>query len=246
MADSRDLLEQATATLQLSLNDQAVDDLLTYVALLQKWNRVYNLTAIRDERAILSHHLFDCLAVVRPVLEKLGLPDVADASQSRLASVLDVGAGAGLPGLVLAVCAPQLSVCCIDAVQKKTAFVRQAISHLKLENLHVIHGRVENLHLGQPKTRFDLITARAFSSLAQLVTMTQPLLADGGCWMAMKAKQVDSEIAELPRDVKVFHVEPITVPTLTAERCLIWMHPATANLAFGSPFSQTPVTVQPT
>ncbi len=198
---------------------------MQYVALLQKWNRVYNLTAVREEQAILSHHLFDCLAVVRPALKKLGLLGVERTGQSPAASVLDVGAGAGLPGLVLAVCEPRLSVCCIDAVQKKTAFVRHAIDQLKLENLRVVHGRVEHLHSNQPDAKFALITARAFSSLTQLVTMTQPLLAKGGCWMAMKAKQLNSEIADLPNDVEMFHVEPIAVPMLNAERCLVWMRP---------------------
>ncbi len=224
MADSEAALQSAARVLQLSLNETVTQRLLAYLALLRKWNRVYNLTAVRDENAMLSHHLFDCMGVVQPVRQKLALnPDQINPAMS--VSVLDVGAGAGLPGVVLAICEPRLQVCCIDAVEKKTAFLRQLIGELQLPNLQVIHGRVEQLHESQPAAKFALVTARAFSSLAQLVRLTTPLLADGGCWMAMKARNIDVEIRELPTAVEVFHVEQLQIPMLEAARCLVWMRP---------------------
>lgn len=207
-------LADAITALGLDLDDQACGRLLAYLQLLQRWNATYNLTAVRDPAQMLSHHLVDCLAVVRPMDERSG-----DA-----ATVLDVGSGGGLPGIVLAITRPGLTVTCVDTVGKKAAFIRQAAAELGLSNLHAAHQRVEAL-----PGRFDLVVSRAFASLAQFCALTRERLAAGGKWMAMKGKQPDDEIAALPRDVEVFHVEQLKVPGLAAERCLVWLRPHEAT-----------------
>jgi 16S rRNA (guanine527-N7)-methyltransferase len=183
----------------------------SYLDLLQRWNATYNLTAVREREGMLRQHLADCLAVIAPLSAHL--------QQGR---VLDVGSGGGLPGVVLAVMLPALDVTCVDTVGKKAAFVRQVALTLQLANLHAEHCRVEQL-----KARpFDLITARAFASLADFSRLTRHLLAPGGVWMALKGKHPADEIAALPADVSVFHVERLSVPGLDAERCLVWMRPS--------------------
>jgi 16S rRNA (guanine527-N7)-methyltransferase len=189
--------------------------LADYLALLQRWNQTYNLTAVRDPAAMLSHHLADCLAVLAPLSAQL--------PQGR---VLDVGSGGGLPGVVLAIMRPELHVTCVDTVGKKAAFIRQVAGQLALPNLHAEHARVEQLRLPP----FDLITSRAFASLADFVLLSRPLLAPHGVWMAMKGKHPNDELAALPAGVAVFHVEPLAVPGLDAERCLVWMRPSAVNL----------------
>ena len=188
--------------------DQRLD---TYLALLAKWNAAYNLTAVRDPAQMRVQHLADCLAVVEPLRRRLG--------PQPTARILDVGSGGGLPGVVLAAAEPGWDVTCVDAVGKKAAFVRQVAGALGLPNLHAEHARVEALRAH----RFDVITARAFASLGELARLTRPLLAPQGVWMAMKGKRPDDEIAALPSDVEAFLVEPLNVPGLDAERCLIWM-----------------------
>jgi 16S rRNA (guanine527-N7)-methyltransferase len=182
-----------------------------YLDLLQRWNATYNLTAVREREGMLRQHLADCLAVVEPLSRRL--------QQGRL---LDVGSGGGLPGVVLAVMLPALDVTCVDTVGKKAAFIRQAALTLQLPNLRAEHSRVEELKAPP----FDLITARAFASLADFTRLTRALLAPGGLWMALKGKHPADEIAALPADVSVFHVEPLSVPGLGAERCLVWMRPS--------------------
>jgi 16S rRNA (guanine527-N7)-methyltransferase len=179
-----------------------------YLALLQRWNATYNLTAVRDPAAMLTQHLADCLAVVEPLRQR--------CPRGR---VLDVGSGGGLPGVVLAIMLPALDVTCVDTVGKKVAFIRQAGATLALPNLHAEHARVEALQ----RPAFDLITSRAFAALADFVSLTAPLLAPGGVWMAMKGKPPIDEISALPETVEMFHVEPLQVPGLDAERCLVWL-----------------------
>jgi 16S rRNA (guanine527-N7)-methyltransferase len=193
----------------------AADDprLERYLSLLAKWNAAYNLTAVRDPEQMRAQHLADCLAVVEPLRRQLG-----DGKPARL---LDVGSGGGLPGVVLAIAEPAWDVTCIDAVGKKAAFIRQVAAELPLPNLHAEHARVEALEAPP----FDVITARAFASLADFTCLTRKLLAPGGVWMAMKGKQPEQELAALPADVAVLHVEPLAVPGLEAERCLVWMQP---------------------
>lgn len=209
----RAALRQDAAALGLTLPEGALDRLVTYLALLRRWNAAYNLTAVRDAAQMRVQHLADCLAVIGPLRRQIG--------DGRPQRILDVGSGGGLPGLVLAVASPAWDVSCVDAVGKKAAFVRQMAGELALPNLHALHARVESL----PGSPFDVITSRAFGSLSEFVRVTRSLLAPGGVWMAMKGRRPDNELAGLPADVEVFHVEPLAVPGLAAERCLIWMQP---------------------
>lgn len=203
-----DRLAQDAASLSLELSAHQQEQLLAYLALLQKWNKVYNLTAVRDPEQMLSHHLVDSLAVIAPLLRH-GAP----------ARLMDVGAGGGLPGVVIAICCPGTDVSCVDAVAKKATFIQQVAAELKLPNLHGVHSRVEAL-----KTEpFGVITSRAFASLLDFTTLTRQHLAEGAVWMAMKGQHPADEIAALPDDMDVFHVEQLAVPGLDAQRCLIWM-----------------------
>ncbi|HEV6968467.1 16S rRNA (guanine(527)-N(7))-methyltransferase RsmG [Roseateles sp.] len=206
----RAALEQATQQLGLDLSATQIDQLLAYLALLQKWNKVYNLTAVRDPAQMLSHHLVDSLAAIPPLLRH-GAPQ----------RLMDVGAGGGLPGVVIAICCPGTDVTCVDAVAKKATFIQQVAAELKLPNLHGVHSRVETLQA----QAFGVITSRAFASLADFTSLTRQHLAEGAVWMAMKGQNPADEIAALPSDVDVFHVEQLTVPGLDAQRCLVWMRP---------------------
>jgi len=203
-------LQTLCAALGLNPSPAQFQALADYLGLLQRWNATYNLTAVRDPGAMLTQHLADCLAVLGPLDRQLAA-----------GRVLDVGSGGGLPGVVLAILRPALEVHCVDAVGKKAAFVRQVAGALQLPNLQAHHARVETL-TGAP---FHLITSRAFASLSAFTGLTRSMLAPGACWMAMKGKRPLDEIAALPSDIEVFHVERIEVPGLDAERCLVWMRP---------------------
>ena len=203
-------LRQGVSALGLSLSDTQIAQLLGYHALIQKWNKVYNLTAIRDPAEMLTHHLLDSLAIVAPLTRQ---------TAGTALRMLDVGAGAGLPGVVVAICCPQISVTCVDAVAKKMAFVQQVATELKLPNLKALHARVETL-----TQKYDIITSRAFATLLDFVTGSQAALApEMGVWLAMKAKDTTAEMADLPASATVFHVEQLAVPGLDAERCIVWM-----------------------
>ena len=209
-------LDAGLEALALDLSHAQRQGLLDYLALLQKWNQVYNLTAVRDPQAMLSHHLLDCLAVVAPLRAQL-----ANLAMTEPIRLLDVGSGAGLPGLVLAICLPQLQVDCVDTVAKKSSFIQQASLSLGLANLRGLHARVESL-----AAAYQVVSARAFSSLPDLVTGSDKALLPDGLWMAMKGKTPDEEIQALPTQVQVFHVEPLQVPGLDAQRCIVWMRRA--------------------
>jgi 16S rRNA (guanine527-N7)-methyltransferase len=213
--DAEAVLRAGLAALGLSLSDAQVRQLLDYQNLIGKWNKVYNLTAVRDPAEMLTHHLLDSLAAVAPLQKHVQGRGLAAAS------LLDVGSGAGLPGVVLAICCPTLAVTCVDTVGKKAAFIKQAALALGLGNLTGLHARVETIT--QP---FDVICARAFASLADFTSWSQAALAPGGVWMALKGKHPAEELALLPPDVAVFHVEPLVVPGLDAERCIIWLKKA--------------------
>ena len=204
-------LRSGLAELELRLSDGQVLQLLDYLALLQKWNKVYNLTAVREPAEMLTHHLLDSIAMIRPLLRQIG---------GRSVRLLDVGSGGGLPGVVVAICCQQIQVDCVDTVAKKAAFVRQVAAGLGLANLHSLHDRVERL-----ATAYDVITSRAFASLPDFVSWSAGALAAEGVWLAMKGKLPAAEIDALPATVAVFHVEQLTVPGLAAERCLIWLRP---------------------
>lgn len=206
--------------LTLDLEDRQFALLLDYLALIQKWNKVYNLTAVRDPAEMLTHHLLDSLAVIGPLRRQLQGRAPADGAGFRL---LDVGAGAGLPGVVIAICCPDMAVTCVDTVAKKAAFIQQVAVTLKLPNLRGLHARVETLTDG-----YDVVSSRAFASLADFANWSRSALAPAGIWLAMKGKQPVEELAQLPADVAVFHVEQLAVPGLGAERCIVWMRPVSA------------------
>ena len=201
-------LGDGVAALDLALSPAQTKQLLAYLELLDKWNRVYNLTAVRETERMVSHHLLDSLAIV---------PYVGTGR------VLDVGSGGGLPGIPLAVARPDLQVTLIDSVAKKTAFLLQAKAELGLENVSVVTGRVETL---QDTKGFDTITSRAFSELKEFVTLTRHLLAPGGRWLAMKGLYPHEEIAVLPDWVRVSANPVLSIPHLDATRHLIILEPA--------------------
>ena len=213
----QDTLQQAAAQLNVALTERQQAQLLQYLELLQKWNKVYNLTAVRDPQEMLKLHLLDCLAVM-PLFGK-EFARIEAAHPGPRISLMDVGAGGGLPGVVLAVCFPQVQVTCVDAVAKKMAFVQQAALALALDNLKAVHSRVELL-----SETYDIITSRAFASLQDFTELTFDRLKDGGLWLAMKGKDPVDEVAQLPASVEVFHVEQVQVPGVDAQRCLIWLH----------------------
>ena len=205
-------LAAGIAALGLALPEGGEAKLLAYLALLDKWNRVYNLTAVRDTERMVSHHLLDSLAAV-PFFQG-GCPD--------LIRVLDVGSGGGLPGIPLAIARPELQVTLIDSIAKKTAFLLQAKAELGLANLHVVTSRVEDF---RPQAGFDVITSRAFSDLKEFVTLTRHLLKPGGHWLAMKGLIPHEEIASLPDWLKVSANHALAVPGLEASRHLIVLEP---------------------
>ena len=210
-------LRDGLQKLALSLDETQIVQLLGYLDLIQKWTKVYNLTAVRDPAEMLTHHLLDSLAVIAPLrrqLESMGLGE-------KPVRLLDVGSGAGLPGVVIAICCPDIAVHCVDTVAKKAAFIQQVAVSLKLPNLRGIHARVESLT--EP---YDVVSSRAFASLVDFVTWSERALAGQGIWMGMKGKHPADEMAALPSLVKVFHVEQLDVPGLGAERCIVWMRPS--------------------
>lgn len=208
----RATLRSGLNALALPASEEVLDRLIAYLDLLHKWNQAYNLSAVRDPQQMVQQHLLDCLAVLPPLDGHL---------QRQEARILDVGSGAGLPGVVWALMRPNWSVCCVDAVAKKAIFIRQAVVELGLQNLQAEHARVEQLRMPQ----VDLVVSRAFAALADFTALTRQHLLPGGCWLAMKGKVPDDEIAALPSQVKVFHVERLQVPGLDAQRCLVWMRP---------------------
>jgi 16S rRNA (guanine527-N7)-methyltransferase len=208
-------LANAASSLGLGLSGATLQRLMDYLGLLQRWNKVYNLTALRDPDEMLSHHLVDSLAAL-PALRRQ-LASLGDGP----VRILDVGSGGGLPGVVLAVVQPDWQVSCVDTVAKKSSFIRQVAAELRLGNLQGLHARVENLD--PDDGRYGVITSRAFASLADFAALSQHLLADHGVWMAMKGRDTQDEQDQLPPGVQVFHVEQLQVPGLDAHRCLVWM-----------------------
>ena len=208
-------LRAGVEALALGLGDAQLARLMEFLALLQKWNKVYNLTAVRDPQEMLTHHLLDSLAAVGPLRRH-----VAQAGLPAPVRLLDVGSGGGLPGVVFAICCPEVDVSCVDTVGKKAAFIQQAAVALKLPNLRGVHARVETL-----TTPFDVVSCRAFASLVDFTHWSRSALAPHGVWLAMKGKHPEDELAVLPPEIDVFHVEQLQVPGLEAERCIVWMRP---------------------
>ncbi len=200
-------LEAGLEALGLHLPEAARAQLLAYAALLLKWNKVYNLTAIRDPEQLLTHHLLDSLAV---------LPRLAAVGR-----IADVGSGGGLPGIPLAIVRPDLVVTSIETVGKKASFQQQVRIELGLANFNVLASRVEKLQPGRDLEAVDGVISRAFSSIGDFVALTRHLLRDGGRFYAMKGVYPRDEIAALPQDVRVVAEVPLSVPGLDAERNLI-------------------------
>ena len=219
MSELRIALEAGLQALGLELAPAQVDALMQFQELLGKWNKVYNLTAVRDPQEMLTHHLLDSLAAVPPLRRHVAQTGQGSAARPG-ARLLDVGSGGGLPGVVFAICCPEVDVSCVDTVAKKAAFIQQAAGTLGLSNLHGIHARVETL-----AGPFDVVSCRAFAALADFTAWSRQALAPHGVWLAMKGRQPQDEIAALPAGVQVFHVEQLAVPGLDAERCICWMRP---------------------
>ena len=201
--DNRQKLQSGLKEMGLDLSGEQQDKLLAYVEMLKKWNKTYNLTALRDESQIISHHLLDSLT----------LPPYLESAQT----MLDVGSGGGQPGIPAAVCRPNLQITLLDANTKKTSFLQQAAIELELKNVRVVSGRVEAVQ----GLRADVITSRAFAELADFVNWTAHLLQDGGCWAAMKGVYPAAEIDRLPDSVCIERVDKIRVPQLNAERHMV-------------------------
>lgn len=207
MTDHRQQLKNGLTAMQLDLPEAQQHKLLAYLALLKKWNGTYNLTALRDESKIVSHHLLDSLTL---------LPYVRDAS-----TLMDVGSGCGMPGIPTAICRPDLQIILSDSNTKKTSFLQQAVIELALPNVTVTAGRVEAMH----DVEVDVVTSRAFAELHDFIALTKHLLKPGGYWAAMKGVYPYEELENVPADVEVFQVDKLNVPTLNAERHMVLMRP---------------------
>ncbi|HVH33113.1 MAG TPA: 16S rRNA (guanine(527)-N(7))-methyltransferase RsmG [Tahibacter sp.] len=194
-------LDDGLAALDLDLSDAVRDRLIAYVELLARWNAAYNLTAVRDPGEMVARHLLDSLAIA---------PHVSGTT------LADLGSGAGLPGIPLALVAPERQVTLVDSNGKKARFLREAVRALKLANVRVIEGRVQDVP-GQ----FDCVTARAFATLADMLGWAGGLLADGGSWLAMKGKVDEAEIAAVPAGFRVERIVALQVPATVGERHLI-------------------------
>ena len=200
------VLANGIKDLQLNLNQQQHEQLLDYLALLFKWNAVYNLTSVRDPMQMMTHHVLDSLAAV--------------AAFAGANNVLDVGAGGGLPGMVLAISRPDMKVAMIDTVHKKTAFLTQVKAELQLANVTVYTKKVQELEVA---AKFDVITSRAFADLSDFVNWSGHLLAGGGQFIALKGTAPPEEQERLPNAWKVTELRPIQVPGLQAERHLVFI-----------------------
>ena len=228
-------LTAACTALGLGLDETLLLRLLDYLRMLQRWNKVYNLTAMRNPEQMLSHHLIDCLAMLPPLrgwIHQRSRAVATPASQAKPHSksprLLDVGSGGGLPGVVLALTQPDWRLSCVDTVAKKASFIKQVAVELGLPNLLGLHARVENLAAPPAEQAggtagYDLITSRAFASLVDFTRLSAHLLAPDGIWLAMKGRTPDDEQAELPPTIEVFHVEQLQVPGVDAQRCLVWL-----------------------
>ena len=200
MEACRKILVSGIASLNLNVTDDQVDQLLAFIKLIEKWNKAYNLTAIRDREEMARLHILDSLAI---------LPYVEGRR------VIDIGTGAGLPGIPLAICLPKTEFTLLDSNAKKTRFVQQVVLELKLKNVEVCHSRAENFH---PEKAYDAVLTRAFASLSDMVKVTAHLLGKGGVLLAMKGQNLDAELAQIAGKTTVI---PVSIPGTDAERCLV-------------------------
>lgn len=200
MEDCRNILVSGTTALNLNVTEQQIQQLLDFIKLIEKWNKAYNLTAIRNREEMVRLHILDSLAIL-PHLEGQ--------------RIIDIGTGAGLPGIPLAICVPERRFMLLDSNAKKTRFVQQVILELKLKNVEVLHSRVENY---RPEQVYDSVLARAFASLADIVKLTAHLVGKEGVLLAMKGQNLDAELAEISAKKSVIS---ISVPGTDVERCLV-------------------------
>ncbi len=205
--DNKQQLQEGLQSMGLSLTTAQQLLLLEYVALLKKWNSTYNLTALRDEHTMISHHVLDSLTL---------LPYIQHAQ-----TLMDVGSGGGMPGIPTAICRPDLQITLLDANTKKTSFLQQAVIELGLHNVSVASGRVEAMH----DKKVDVVTSRAFAELADFISLTKHLLNENGYWAAMKGVYPYEELEHVPASVVVEKVDKLTVPMLNAERHMVIMRP---------------------
>lgn len=210
-ADVSQRLSSGAGQLGLSIDGAQTARLVAYLACLERWNKVYNLSAWKRPADLVAHHLLDSMTLVGPL---------RGYAAGRRLRVLDAGSGAGFPAAVLAIMNPDWTITAVDAVSKKMAFVQQAAAETGIGNLRVRHGRLEDLGSSDSS---DLVVSRAFASLDRFVAVTKHLVAPGGVWVAQKGRLPKTEMAELSGGIEVFHVEPVTVPGLAAERHLVWM-----------------------
>lgn len=207
-------LEHVIKSYGLEVSAEQKTCLLNYLEQLSKWNKTYNLTAIRNQDQALVQHLFDSLSIVRPLQIKMQSHGITQPK------IMDVGSGGGLPGVILAITMPQATITCVDAVEKKIAFIRHVAGVLQLKNLKALHARVEEL----PCAEMDIVTSRAFASLKDFADLSGKHVSLNGELVAMKAKQPADEISELNGAAWVVkEIETLTVPELDAERCIVWM-----------------------
>jgi len=214
------LLAGLALEIDLELTPQQSATLVHYAELLRRWNRVHNLTSVDSDADLLTHHLLDCLAIVRP-LERAMARHATGLLPGRPVHFLDAGSGGGLPGIPLAVARPHWIGMLVDAVQKKCAFLQQAKLELGLANIEVRHARLEAAALGT----HDIIVSRAFASLRDFVTLTRPLLRPNGLWIAMKGRSPGDEIADLPDGVEAIDTSTLRVPQLAEQRHLVVLRP---------------------
>lgn len=208
-------LEQACKTLLLVPTNTQKEQLLEYLTQLLKWNQTYNLTAIRDPEQALVQHVFDSLAVVKPITDYFLEQGIIKGT------LLDVGSGAGLPAVILGIMIPTSQISCVDPVDKKMTFVRQVAGILKLSNVEAVHNRVENLASGP----YDVVISRAFASLDDFAQLAGSKVKEKGILLAMKGKHPQEEIEILEKNTTwvAEKIEPLKVPQLDAQRCLVWM-----------------------
>jgi len=218
-------VQHACRAMALDCTSDQATQLLRYISEMQKWNKTYNLTALREPEKMLVQHIFDSLSVVPYLSPWLANAPGSDQSTSR--KLCDIGSGGGLPGVVIAVMTPHCAVQCIDAVEKKTAFVRQMVGAVGLPNLTATHSRVEQL----PEQNADIVISRAFASLVDFATLSSKHVNSTGWLVGMKGKMPDDEIDALhaQTDWQVDHIDSLVVPELNAQRCLVWMRRKKGN-----------------
>jgi len=200
MEACRKILVSGIAALNVNVTDNQIEQLLCFIKLIEKWNKAYNLTAIRDREEMARLHILDSLAIL-PYIEGT--------------RVIDIGTGAGLPGIPLAICLPEIHFTLLDSNAKKTRFVQQVVLELKLKNVQVVHSRVENYH---PETAYDAVLTRAFSSLSDIVKLTSHLLNRRGVLLAMKGQNLEAELELITAKKSVI---PVSIPGTDVDRCLV-------------------------